>query len=173
MLEKVKEYAKKKHKNVNQKYDDFDYEYHLNMVYEVAKKFIHLIEKEEQENVLSACWVHDIIEDARETYNDVKNETNETIAELAYALTNEKGRTRKDRANDTYYKGIRETKNASFIKMCDRIANVQYSKSTGSRMFDVYRKENENFVSKIYVPGCEEMILFLNSIFNEKQVGVN
>ncbi len=173
MVEKVKEYAKKKHKSVNQKYDDFDYDYHLNMVYEVAKKFIYLIEKEEQENVLAACWVHDIIEDARETYNDVKKETNETIAELAYALTNEKGRTRKDRANDTYYKGIRETKNASFIKMCDRIANVQYSKSTGSRMFDVYRKENENFVSKIYVPECEEMVMHLNSIFNEKQVSVN
>ena len=168
MLEKVIAYAKKKHKNVNQKYDDFDYDYHLNMVYQVAKKFIHLIPKEDQENVLAACWVHDIIEDARETYNDVKKETNKTIAELAYALTNEKGRTRKERANDAYYKGIRETKNASFIKMCDRIANVQYSKSTGSKMFDIYQKENENFISKIYVPQCDEMVHHLNILLSEE-----
>lgn len=165
MLEKVREYAIQKHKSVNHKYDHHEYAYHLNMVYEAAQKFIHLIEKEEQENVLAACWVHDIIEDARETYNDVKKETNETIAELAYALTNEKGRTRKERANDKYYKGIRDTKNASFIKFCDRIANVTYSKKTNSRMFDLYKKENENFVSKIYVPECEELATYLTSIF--------
>ena len=165
MLEKVKEYAIQKHKSVNHKYDHHEYAYHLNMVYEVAKKFIHLIEKEDQENVLAACWVHDIIEDARETYNDVKKETNKTIAELAYALTNEKGRTRKERANDKYYKGIRETKNASFIKFCDRIANVTYSKTTNSRMFDLYKGENENFVSKIYVSECEELATYLKSIF--------
>ncbi|WP_298473442.1 hypothetical protein [uncultured Maribacter sp.] len=63
-----------------------------------------------------ACWVHDIIEDARETYIDVLENTNVTIAELAYALTNEKGRTRKERANDAYYRGIQKTPNASFVK---------------------------------------------------------
>tara|TARA_R110002126_G_scaffold129572_2_gene272466 strand:+ start:36903 stop:37403 length:501 start_codon:yes stop_codon:yes gene_type:complete len=166
MLEKVKKYAIDRHLNVNQKYDEFTYDYHLNMVYEVAKKFIHLIEKDEQENVLSACWVHDIIEDARESYNDVKKETNTTIAELAYALTNEKGRTREERANEKYYKGIRDTKNASFIKFCDRIANVNYSKNKGSRMFLKYKEENENFVSKIYVLECKEIAAHLNNILN-------
>jgi hypothetical protein len=34
--------------------------------------------------------VHDVIEDCRETCNDVKKATNEEIAELAYALTNKK-----------------------------------------------------------------------------------
>ncbi|GGG09733.1 hypothetical protein GCM10011344_07930 [Dokdonia pacifica] len=167
MLEKVKRYAEEKHRSVNHKYDHHDYEYHLNMVYQVAKKFIHLIDEKEQEDVLAACWVHDIIEDARETYNDVKNATNETIAELAYALTNEKGRTRAERANDNYYKGIKATKNASFIKFCDRIANAQYSKQNGSRMFQKYKDENVHFVSKIYVPECEEIALYLNEVFTK------
>ena len=113
---------------------------------------------------MAACWVHDIIEDARETYNDVKRETNETIAELAYALTNEKGRTRQERANDKYYKGIRETKNASFIKFCDRIANVTHSKNNGSRMFEKYKVENEAFITKIFVPECEEVSEYLKKI---------
>ena len=136
------------------------------MVFEIAKKFIHSIEKTEQENVLAACWVHDIIEDARETYNDVKKETNETIAELAYALTNEKGRSRAERANEKYYQGIRETKNASFVKFCDRIANVTHSKNTRSRMFEKYKEENEEFIKKIYVPECAEISQYLKSLFN-------
>ena len=168
MLEKAKNYAIEKHRSVNQTYDTFEYAYHLEKVYETAKNFIHLIEEAEQENVLAACWVHDIIEDARETYNDVKKETNETIAELAYALTNEKGRTRAERANEKYYQGIRETKNASFVKFCDRIANVQHAKENGSRMFQVYKEENANFVSKIYVPECKEMADYLKELFLEK-----
>lgn len=166
MLEKTKEYAISKHKSVNHKYGDFDYDFHLNMVFEVAQSFIHLIEEDERETVLAACWVHDIIEDARETYNDVKKETNVEIAELAYALTNEKGRNRAERANDNYYKGIRETKNASFIKFCDRIANVTHSKNSGSRMFNKYKDENEHFVAKIYVPECEEISEHLKKLLN-------
>ena len=169
MLEKVKAYAIEKHRNANHKYDAFEYEYHLNMVYENAKKFIHLIDEQERDNVLSACWVHDIIEDARETYNDVRKATNETVAELAYALTNEKGRNRAERANEKYYQGIRATKNASFVKFCDRVANVQHSKQNGSRMFQLYKEENPNFVSKIYVPECKEIADYLNELFLEDQ----
>ena len=84
-----------------------------------AEKFIYLVAEEERENVLCACWVHDIIEDARETYNDVKKNTNETVAELAFALTNEKGKNRNERANDKYYQEMQETPNAVFIKYCD------------------------------------------------------
>ncbi|MCL6267187.1 phosphohydrolase [Flagellimonas myxillae] len=165
LVDKTKAYAIKKHKNANHKYDQYDYDFHLNKVYDIAQEFIHTIDTDERENVLAACWVHDIIEDARETYNDVKKETNETIAELAYALTNEKGRNRAERANEKYYKGIRETKNASFLKFCDRIANVTHSKNNGSRMFETYKKENEEFISKIFVPECEEISKYLKSLF--------
>jgi len=167
ILEKTRKYAINKHKSTNHKYDNYDYDFHLNMVFEIAQKFIHLIEPNDQENVLAGCWVHDIIEDARETYNDVKRETNETIAELAYALTNEKGRSRSERANDRYYKGIRKTKNASFIKFCDRIANVTHSKNSNSRMLDKYKGENEDFIKKIYVPECEEISEYLKNLLNE------
>tara|TARA_R110002049_G_scaffold240426_1_gene414200 strand:- start:2951 stop:3460 length:510 start_codon:yes stop_codon:yes gene_type:complete len=169
MLEKAKKYAIEKHKEVNHYYDEYDYEHHLNQVYEIAKKFIYLIEEDEREDVLSACWTHDIIEDTRESFNDVKKATNETIAELTYALTNEKGRTRDTRANEKYYKGIRETKNASFIKLCDRIANVQHSKKKKSKMFEKYKAENENFISKIYVSKFKEIVNYLNQILTEEK----
>ena len=53
------------------------------------------------------------------------------------------------RANDKYYNDICNTPGASFVKMCDRIANVRYSKLKGSSMFDKYKKENENFMKKV------------------------
>jgi (p)ppGpp synthase/HD superfamily hydrolase len=66
-------------------------------------------------------------------------------ADIIYAVTNEKGKNRSERANDKYYEGIRNTPGAVFVKLCDRIANVQYSKMTKSRMFEMYKKENMNF----------------------------
>jgi (p)ppGpp synthase/HD superfamily hydrolase len=68
-----------------------------------------------------------------------------TVAEITYALTNEKGKNRKERANAKYYKGIRETPYATFIKLCDRLANVSYSKSVNSKMIEAYQKEQGGF----------------------------
>lgn len=169
MLEKSRLYAIHQHKLVNHTYDDKPYSYHLKMVVNIAKEYINLIPDEWQIEVLSACWLHDIIEDARETYNDVKNQTNEVVADLVYAVTNEKGKTRKERANHKYYKGIRETEFASFIKLADRIANVKYSKEKGNkRMFLKYKKENNNFITAV----CDatdnrydKMIKYLKRLF--------
>lgn len=161
MLEQAKKYGIKCHEDTNCLYDGKPYVTHLEMVYDTALKYIHLIPEEEQENVLCACFVHDVIEDCRETYNDVKKATNEQIAELAYALTNEKGKNRKERASDKYYEGIRQTPYATFIKVCDRIANYEYSKQQGSRMAGRYEKEMGDFVSKLYDDRYKEMFIAL------------
>jgi (p)ppGpp synthase/HD superfamily hydrolase len=165
--EKARLYASEKHRAANHNYDQYPYEFHLQMVVNAAEKFIHLIPEEAQKNVLAGCWVHDVIEDARETYNDVRKALNEDIAELAYALTNEKGRTRQERAGEKYYAGIRSTPYAIFIKLCDRIANVTHSKNTGSRMLKVYRKENPAFVEKLYDEKYVEVIRYLEGLLEE------
>ena len=96
-----------------------------------------------------ASWGHDLIEDCRVSYNDVKDALGQEAADIVYAVTNEKGKNRKERANDKYYEGIRRTPGAVFVKLCDRIANIQYSKMTGSRMFEMYKKESDNFIVKM------------------------
>jgi (p)ppGpp synthase/HD superfamily hydrolase len=166
MLQKTIEYATNRHQKVNHKYGSKDYSFHLNMVYEVAEKFIYLVNEKEREHVLCGCWVHDIIEVARETYHDVLENTNETIAELAYALTNEKGKNRSERANDKYYREMHETPNAVFIKFCDRIANMTHSKEQHSNMFEKYKKENENFIKKLYQPELVDMIHHIEKLLN-------
>jgi len=58
---------------------------------------------------MTACWGHDLIEDCRVSYNDVKDALGQEAADIIYAVTNEKGKNRKERANDKYYEGIRNT----------------------------------------------------------------
>jgi len=156
--EVAKDYAIRRHREVNHNYDSIhNYAFHLTMVVDVAKKYINLIPESDQADVLGGCWTHDIIEDARETYNNVMKATNQVIAEYAYRCTNEKGRTRKERANDKYYQGIKEYKHCTFIKLCDRIANVSFAKENGSSMLDMYRKEFDYFYNQLYTGRYQEM----------------
>lgn len=146
-----------KHKETNHFYDTYlPYEFHLRMVVQAAKNYIHLYKSSCKgdvesciEDIMFACWGHDLIEDTRTSYNDVKIVLGQTAANIIYAVTNEKGKTRKERANDKYYEGIRNTEGAVFVKLCDRIANVQYSKMTNSSMFEKYKEENNNFIEQL------------------------
>ena len=69
--------------------------------------------------------------------------------EIVYALTNEKGRNRHERANDKYYEGIRNTKYAPLVKACDRLSNYEFSKVTKSRMAKTYESEMDEFINHI------------------------
>ena len=176
------------HKNTNHWYDTYlPYEFHLRMVNQVAKDFKHLLDntkdyytgdayrgpKQDQVTLRDACllatWGHDLIEDCRVSYNDVKEHLGQEVADIVYAVSNEKGKNRKERANEKYYVGIRTTPGAVFVKICDRIANVQYSKMTKSRMFEMYKKENPEFERRLGRhtdnKDLEEMFKYLDNLF--------
>ena len=166
--------AIKWHNDVNHQYDGQSYLIHLEMTTQTAEKFKHLIPANDWDDVLSACWLHDTIEDCRKTYNDILTTFNEHIAELVYAVTNEKGRSRKERANEEYYTGIRRTRYASFVKLCDRIANVSYGLSKvgreENRMVKMYRKEGETFNRGVYIARVyDEMFSHLDDLLDESQ----
>lgn len=165
--ENAKNFAVNCHQSTNHLYDGFPYEFHLNMVVETAKKFIHLIPHKNRETVIAACWAHDTIEDTRVTYNDVKLTLGEDVAEIVYALTYEKGKTRKERANEKYYKEIIETPFAGFVKICDRIANAQYSKTQENNMLDIYRHEFEDFEHWLYQDIYHDMFEHLYSVLHD------
>jgi len=158
-----------RHEMTKHYYDEYlPYSFHLRMVANVAEDFKHLLDdevdyftgKKEYDRgyettvtlrsaCITAAWGHDLIEDTRTSYNDVSTYLGMEAADIIYAVTNEKGKNRKERANEKYYQGIRNTPGAVFVKLCDRIANVQYGKMTKSRMFEVYLKENENFINSL------------------------
>jgi (p)ppGpp synthase/HD superfamily hydrolase len=187
----MREWCIEQHKNTNHMYSEYlPYEFHLRMVAEVANDFKHLLDdtkdyftgedyrgpKQDQVTLKDAClravWGHDLIEDCRVSYNDVKNKLGQEAADIIYAVTNDKGKNRKERAGVKYYQGIRDTPGAVFVKLCDRIANVQYGKMTKSRMFEMYKKENDEFVVQLGWDRKEshpygEMFRYLNNLFND------
>jgi (p)ppGpp synthase/HD superfamily hydrolase len=150
LVSTAKDYAIKCHSKVNQTYDGHPYEFHLQMVNDVYHMFKYLTPEEDQPIVEAALWLHDVIEDTGVTYNDVAKVTNHRVANIVYALTNNKGKNRKQRANKNYYRGIRVVKYARFAKMCDRLANIMHSSNTNSSMLKVYRNEQANFVKELY-----------------------
>ena len=160
------------HDDVNQKYDHvLPYGFHLKMTVSYVSRYGYLVAETEADILIlyASAFLHDTIEDARMTYNDVvkflkefkgggfvlpegvRQHLEDQVPEIVYALTNEKGRNRGERANGLYYQGIRQTKFASFIKMCDRLANIQYTMMFvfANRMLDVYRKEYPEFIRSI------------------------
>lgn len=165
MDEKKIQWCIDQHKNTNHFYDKYlPYEFHLRMVVQVAEDFFHLPENR-WSDLKIACWGHDLIEDTRISYNDCKKQLGEYVADIIYAVTNDKGKSREERAGLNYYKGIIETPGAVFVKLCDRIANIQYSKLTKSRMFDIYKNESPNFIDKLYVNQYAPMFDYMNNLF--------
>ena len=166
-LEQIRSMAHQIHESVNQFYDgDKPYGYHLDMVAKEVYAYGHLVLVGEVDllPLFMGAWFHDSIEDARVSYNDVKKialkfglteEQAFLASEIVYALTNEKGRNRKERAGKRYYEGIRNTPYAPFVKMCDRMANIRYScgcyNMGNLRMAKVYEDEMPYFTQAIMV----------------------
>lgn len=169
MDSKIIDYAIEAHQSTNHFYDGKSYSVHLVLVAAYAQKYIDKIPEAHREDVINACWLHDTIEDTRKTYNDIKRISNETVANIVYAVTNEKGKNRKERANAKYYAGIISEPFARFVKLCDRLANVKYSVDNNSRMREVYQKENEHFIKSLFYMGAsgyEDMVLELHNLLN-------
>ncbi len=163
-IEAIKQAAHALHQSVNQTYGHLHpYGFHLDMVAESVWKYGHevCLEPRDVLPLFLGAFFHDSIEDARQTYHDVvrtarqymDEEQAHLAAELVYALTNDKGRTREERAGAHYYQGIRETPYAPFLKLADRVANYTYScqhtDSGNCYMRDVYRKEMPHFLTAI------------------------
>jgi (p)ppGpp synthase/HD superfamily hydrolase len=151
--DRAREFVRRGHRRINQYYDGKPYIFHIDMAAATAHQFKHLIPEEKWELVLAGIYLHDIAEDSHAvTYNNLKEEFGEEVANFAHALANEKGKTRDERANDKYYREMREVPYAIFGKLCDRIANIQHGINTGGSMLKRYRKEHAKFVEKTYDP---------------------
>jgi len=134
------EYARMYHKN--QMYGSFPYFNHIKQTVTVAMELGY------DEDIQIACALHDILEDTPLSYNDIKCFAGEKIADVVYDVTDELGKTRKERKDRTYPK-ISANPDAILVKLCDRIANVRHSYTYNERMYNIYRKENAKFLMGI------------------------
>lgn len=190
-IEEMRKSAHELHQSVNQIYgDNLPYGYHLDMVAEAVSEYGYLVcaRKDDVLPLFFSAFYHDSIEDARQSYNDVLRQARQLMneeqalmaAEIVYALTNDKGRTRAERAGERYYEGIRTTPYAPFVKLCDRLANVTYSCSIDGGKFDrmreVYKGEMGEFLMSISTKSDdirfkvpEEVIIALAEVMIEER----
>jgi (p)ppGpp synthase/HD superfamily hydrolase len=162
-LKKAVIFAISSHINRNLLYGEDQYYVHLHLAYRFAKKYIHLLpEGEIRLHVLQAIWLHDTMEDCSITYNDLLKHFNRDVAEIVYLLSNNRGRTRSERADDNYYATMRESAGAVFSKICDRLANVLNSKIEESSMLEKYKSELPKFEERLQTPSAD-----FSEMFNE------
>lgn len=141
-LKKVSKFAKKMHDDTNCTYDGKSYYTHVEMVEEGIDKykdvFISYLKGYEYSRAAASC--HDLIEDARLTFNNVKDETNADIASIVLKVTDVPAETRLLRHLLTMPKTVLDYR-AIIVKMADLRANAMYSKNSGSSMYKKYKKE--------------------------------
>ena len=152
---------------------------HLEDVYNVLVRF-----KIEDPVIRTAAFLHDAIEDGAASYGKIERKFGKDVAELAYAVTDELGRNRRERHAKTFPK-IKNDMRALILKLADRIANIEYgrSKNAVNSLFDMYKKEYRTFKKELNgnpsdfsqlqeVDGLKEklqqMWFYLDSLFSYK-----
>lgn len=133
--------------HANQSYDNvFPYEKHLDDVIDVLKRFGF------SGKYIIAGFLHDVLEDTGISYNKVKHYFGEDVAEIVYCVTDELGRSRKEKKEKTLPKTATNG-DAIIVKLADRIANIEH----GGKI-DMYAEEFNEF----------KLFLFSNTPHNAK-----
>lgn len=156
-VQRARMYAHLLHAYKNQKYKTGeDYSVHFE---DVADRTWTLTEGwplEKRRDAMAIAYGHDVPEDCCETLNDCIAINGEFIGRGMYALQNEKGENRDQRANEKYYAGIRAHEEYVAAKLGDRDSNISAGLQPGgmASMAGKYiAKESDNFRAKLYVPG--------------------
>ena len=120
------------------------------------------------ENLLLGGFLHDTVEDTSVTIEEIKSLFGDEVADMVFRVTDEPGKNRKERKAKTYIK-IRGHEKATILKLCDRIANVEYgSGEQKERYIAMYAKEQAGFEAACRVPGiADEIWDYLNSLFSD------
>jgi (p)ppGpp synthase/HD superfamily hydrolase len=152
-------WAKEFHRN--QKYGNEPYTKHLEDVIAVLKKF-----GVKNSCVIAAAWLHDAVEDTPLTIEMVEEEFGNDVASLVYAVTTEPGKNRKERNAKTYPK-IKAKNEAIYLKLADRIANIQAALGNNKEKLKMYQNEFPAFKIALKQSGvADEMWSFLEELIS-------
>lgn len=128
-----------------QRYGEFPFVVHLEDVAERASACGLDV------NVITAAYLHDVLEDTKVTYVELVQEFGPHIARLVEAVTNKPGKNRAARHAATY-PALRDNPSALALKLCDRLANTQACLELAERhdhrstsLLKMYAKEYDAF----------------------------
>jgi (p)ppGpp synthase/HD superfamily hydrolase len=142
-LEKIKGFAQKIYNDANCEYNGGNYFIHINMVKDIFNSHVLIYKnKLDIEPTIGAIFLHDGIEDAKLTYNNICEVCGKDVADIVLAVTDVPAENRLMRHLLTMPKTVKDYR-AIILKMCDIYANAQYSKEHGSSMYKKYVEEYE------------------------------
>lgn len=172
LIQKAKDFAFEKHNQPSecQKYGSKPYSVHLEDVVNVINKFKYLLDDDVQDDVVTAGYLHDSVEDTDTTPDMLKKLFNERVASIVLRVSNERGWDKKEILFKTLPK-IWSCPLSKFVKISDRIANGTNSKNGQSdkskRMYKRYLEEYPIFRYALKIEDeYEEMWKELDIIFN-------
>lgn len=137
----IAKFAEKCYNDANCKYDGKSYMIHIYLVsdyFVINERVFKNIE--DAQNVSDAIFTHDLIEDAKQTYNNILDVCGKDVADITLAVTDVPAENRLMRHLLTMPKTVKDYR-AIILKMCDMCANAHYSKDSGSSMFKKYVEE--------------------------------
>lgn len=145
IIDKALALAKEKHKH--QTYRGGSYvDNHILKVVDVVKKYTN------NELVITAAVLHDIVEDTDVRLDEIKNEFGSLVADLVWRLTDEPGINREEKKKKTYPK-ISANYSAVLIKLADRFVNM-----SGAKKLEMYKQEYPEFKQALYRKGKWERL---------------
>ena len=160
-------YAAQKH--ATQTYGgDKPYTFHLKAVADNvlkwAPKVFPNLHGASLEILVISAWLHDVLEDTDATKEELAFQFGEEVAELVWLVTNEPGKNRKERHLATYPK-IRSSFFAVFIKLMDRLANLEADGKAG-----MYIKEHGSFREALHQQDeFEQIWMYLDDLIDQKR----
>lgn len=146
IIEKIniaKEYAQRVHDAAGCTYgdDNENYMVHLeavaNYIRENKKVFV---DSYDYFNVVAAAYCHDVIEDAQQSYNDVKETISKPVADITLLVTDIPAENRLLRFINTVPKIVSDHRSL-VLKVADIYANSNYGKGQKNGMYKKYREE--------------------------------
>lgn len=127
----------------DQKYGDEPYGVHLQEVAGIVAEYTN------DETVIDAAWLHDVIEDTNTTFDDLRREFNLETALIVWACSGE-GANRKEKQQSIIDK-LRQYKKGWLVKASDRLANLRRTiKEDRKDKFEMYVKEHDKFMEGAY-----------------------
>lgn len=137
-------------------YGNFSYMYHVE---EVARYSVYYLEDKAEQLIAEViALLHDVEEDGDVTYNDIKLEFGEFVAEAVHRVSDERGRSREARKPDSLYEEMKEMVAAVHVKLADRLSNAKNSRIRKGSMGAKYKREHAGVKEKLYTKGvCERL----------------
>lgn len=154
LIKKARELAFAYHKN--QRYGNYPYSKHLEAVVKVAQFFSYMIPEEDQDDIICASYLHDILEDTLCTHDEILRALNPRILLLVKLLT------KNGSDPESYFNQVALDDLAIFVKLCDRYSNVLACVQDGNLgKLSKYNEQNPSFVRillrKKYIHLLEEI----------------